>query len=473
MLLLSLQGGGVYKLLTSALLLLPFVGSMVQAQIPLNLDDPESIKQAASIAAAGMMKEYVGNQPGQIPGKFPDPPYYWWESGAAWGAMVDYWYYTEDTQYNDIVSEGLLWQVGPANNFMPPNASKSLGNDDQCFWALAVIAAAEKKFPDPPEDQPQWLALAQGVFNSQAKRWDTKTCRGGLRWQIFTFNIGFDYKNTVSNGCFFQLGARLARYTNNNTYAVWAERAYNWTVESKLLTDDFRVYDGVDVVPDGGNCSKINILQWSYNAGLYIAGAAYMYNFTSSVVWKERLDNLINAAFVFFAVPEWNQGERDVMIEVACEESNNCNTDQRSFKAYLSRFLALAVKIAPHTYNMIMPKLRVSAQAAARQCKGPPDGTTCSLKWAKDDWRAEYTGLGEQMAALEVIQSNLINTVVPPVTADKGGTSKGDPTAGTDEDKLVQPLNLSPIKTRDRVGAGFLTAIVLSGILGGALWMMI
>ena len=58
---------------------------------------------------------------------------------------------------------------------------------------MAAIAAAETRFPNPPAESPQWLALAQGVFNSQANRWDDTTCRGGLRWQIFPFNNGYDY----------------------------------------------------------------------------------------------------------------------------------------------------------------------------------------------------------------------------------------------------------------------------------------
>jgi len=140
------------------------------------------------------------------------------------------------------------------------------------------MSAAEKNFPNPPADQPQWLALSQAVFNSQAARWDMLKCGGGLRWQIFTFNDGYVYKNTVSNGCFFQLGARLARYTGNKTYAEWAEKAYDWTEAIGLLSKDYKLFDGSD---SNLNCSELNHIQWSYNAGLFLAGAAYMYNYVS------------------------------------------------------------------------------------------------------------------------------------------------------------------------------------------------
>jgi mannan endo-1,6-alpha-mannosidase len=82
---------------------------------------------------------------------------------------------------------------------MPANQSKSLGNDDQGFWGLTAMAAAEYNFENPPSDSPQWLALAQAVFNTQAVRWDDTSCGGGLRWQIYNFNSGYDYKVTYSS----------------------------------------------------------------------------------------------------------------------------------------------------------------------------------------------------------------------------------------------------------------------------------
>jgi len=164
------------------------------------------------------------------------------------------------------------------------------------------------------------------------------------------------------------------------------------------------------------------------------------------------------------------------MIEVACEFNTNpntyCDNDQQSFKAYLSRFLILAVKMAPYTADIILPKIRTTSLAAARNCRGGVNGTACSLRWSTDDWQSFYTGMGEQMAALEAFQSNLQNLVGVPVTAAKGGTSKGDPGAGLDNTNTVQPLNLSPITAKDRVGAAFLTIGVLAAVLGGSWWLI-
>lgn len=152
----------------------------------------------------------------------------------------------------------------------------SQGNDDQATWALAALTAAEQELPSPPNSL-KWLDLAINVFNLQVARWDTHSCGGGLRWQIFTFNRGYDYKNTQSTGAFFQLAARLAQYTRNQTYADWAVKAYDWTSSVELITSDFKVYDGTD---SSENCtSPLSQLQWTYTSAHFLYGSAVMNNF--------------------------------------------------------------------------------------------------------------------------------------------------------------------------------------------------
>jgi len=56
------------------------------------------------------MSWYTGNHTGDNPGNLPDP-YYWWEAGALFGAMVDYWYYTNDTTYVDVTEQALISQI--------------------------------------------------------------------------------------------------------------------------------------------------------------------------------------------------------------------------------------------------------------------------------------------------------------------------------------------------------------------------
>lgn len=41
------------------------------------------------------------------------------------GQLIEYWFYTGDDTYNDLVTQGLLAQVGIHNDFMPVNQTRT------------------------------------------------------------------------------------------------------------------------------------------------------------------------------------------------------------------------------------------------------------------------------------------------------------------------------------------------------------
>jgi mannan endo-1,6-alpha-mannosidase len=156
------------------------------------------------------------------------------------------------------------------------------------------------------------------------------------------------------------------------------------------------------------------------------------------------------------------------MSEVTCE-SSTCNVDQRSFKAYLSRWMAGTAALAPFTADFIMPKLRASAQAAALQCNGP--NNACGLRWIDGAKYDGSTGVGEQMSAMEIFQANLLTVGRGPFTNSSGGTSvggNGDYNA-VDEDILGPKM---PVTNADRAGAGIVTVAVIAAILGSVWWIV-
>jgi mannan endo-1,6-alpha-mannosidase len=73
--------------------------------------------------------------------------------------------------------------------------------------------------------------------------------------------------------------------------------------------------------------------------------------------------------------------------------------------------MAASTKVAPWLYDSIKPYLAASAAAAALSCTGGDDGTTCGTRWWNNGVWDGATGVGQQMSALEVIQSNLIDKV--------------------------------------------------------------
>lgn len=98
-------------------------------------------------------------------------------------------------------------------------------------------------------------------------------------------------------------------------------------------------------------------------------------NATEAAKWKTRVDGIITGLDVFFS--------NNVMKEVACEDNGKCDVDQRSFKAYLSRWMAATTKVAPFTAATLLPLLSASAQAAIKTCNAGTDGNQCGLRWTQ------------------------------------------------------------------------------------------
>ena len=378
----------------------PLAGILSAANaLTLDLTSPDSVKSVTSSLAYDMMTFYSGNTTGNVPGLLPGPCesdecYYWWEAGAMFGSLINYWQYTGDSSYNPVVTQALSFQQGPDENYNPPNQSKNMGVDDQVFWAFSAMDAAEAGIPDPGGDQPSWLSLAQAVFNFQHALWDANTCGGGMRWQVYSFNAGYNLKNTISNGGNFQLAARLARYTGNQTYADWAEKMWDWMAASPLFQEQnnmLYIWDNTDA---NNNCTDVAHYAWTYNYGTMLMGAASMYNYTNgSEVWSGRVQQILTTTFSLFFPQEYGGS---IMSEFQCEPSSNCNNDQSSFKAYLSRWMAVTALLVPDTYGQIMPKLEASANGAAGQCSGGTNGRMCGRRWYTPTWDGTQ-GVGQQV----------------------------------------------------------------------------
>lgn len=439
-----------------------FLQAGISHAIDLSIDDDESIKSAAEQAAHGMFMWYAGNETGQIPGSFPEK---WWEGSALFMASLQYWKYTGDTTYNSETSQGLEHQSGDGGDYMPSNYSTYLGNDDQGFWGLTAMLAAELQFPDV-KDGFSWLSLAQGVFNTQIDRWDTSSCNGGLRWQLFTYQAGYAMKNTISNGVLFQLSARLARYTNNQTYADWAEKIYDWMESTPLLNEDtWHIADSVDI---DDNCKSPGNNQWSYNYGTFIMGSAYMHNYTSDDKWLKRVNGFLGTTFTTF-FPKRLGGNT---MQEPCEPTEQCNSNEILFKGLVTSWLAYTALFIPSTKDKIQPKLKASAEAAADSCAGMGNNT-CGVRWYQHKWDG-WNGMEEQIIATNVFMSNLIieSDDKGPVTSETGGDSKSNPDAGSSGGGDNSGQSLKKITTGDKAGAGILTALFVGVWVGMVAFMI-
>lgn len=404
-----------------------------------------------------MVQYYKGNETGEIPGLL-SAPYYWFEAGRMFDALIQYWNLTGDSQYNKIVTQALLFQSGD-EDFMPLNQTKQLGNDDQSTWALAALSAAEAQLPDGTESSdPTWLTLAQNVFDQQVARWDTSSCDGGLRWQIFTFNVGYEYKNTFSNGQFFELASRLASFTGNSTYVEWASKVYEWSTEIGFVDEDWNVYDGARATD---NCTSVSKLQFSATAGAYISGSAHLYNSTTGSTqekWKKALDGFLTRSIdVFF--PD------GVVTEPSCETQNTCSNEMKAYKGVLGHKLIDIIQVAPYTSAKITPLITSSAEAAAKACGD--DG--CSFYW--DGTSASGSGVNEQLSALTYVQGLLVGKDAGPVEGKAGNATTTAGGADASASSTSTPTSSESSTTTPNTGITVRSETTVVGIFAG-LWLV-
>lgn len=397
--------------------------------IPLDVTSTSSIKAAAATVVEGIFSYYKNNatgpntQPWQV-GLFPFFPYYWWESGAVWGGMMDYYAYTADDSYLNATLTAMAAQTGPDYDYVPPQQMADEANDDQAFWAFNLVTALEYSLPLLPCPNgtsnsgtaladlcpSHWLVMADNIFNEYVGRYlnASEYCNGGLRWQFNPNLNGYTYKNSISNGGFFQLAARLFRYTGNSTYGDWATRVYDWESGVGYISAEYAVHDGAGI---DQNCTALDPTQWTYNMGVWTYGAAAMSAAGAAGPWTARVEGFVGHASTQFFSPFSNA--TDVMFEPTCEEALSCDTDQQSFKAYLARWLAKSGVLVPSVAANVSRLLQASAAGAAASCSGPDNA--CGSKWYTGGFDGQ-AGLGQQLTALEAIQGLLIGSAPAPAT---------------------------------------------------------
>jgi mannan endo-1,6-alpha-mannosidase len=129
----------------------------------------------------------------------------------------------------------------------------------------------------------------------------------------------------------------------------------------------------------------------------------------------------------------------------------------------------------PDLHDRIFPIIQSTARAAAQACSGTSDlfhghqGQACGFRWLPAQFDGQV-GIGEQMNALSAFMYLLVDKVKPPATGDNGGTSSGDPNAGSVSDDDKRKI-FRDITVADRVGAGILTTLILAGLIAGCLFV--
>lgn len=148
--------------------------------------------------------------------------------------------------------------------------------------------------------------------------------------------------------------------------------------------------------------------------------------------------------------------------------------------------MASTAQLAPFTRDTIEMVLRNSTAAAVNSCRGPGNnGRACGFRWTTGGYDG-LTGAGQEMSVLAALSSLLAFSNEQgnvdgknggrgrgggPLTGETGGTSKGDPHAGTgagvdDPTKVVREVTRG-----DKAGAWLLTVFTLGTILAAFVLM--
>lgn len=91
-------------------------------------------------------------------------------------------------------------------------------------------------------------------------------------------NRGYNYKNAIANGAYFNMAARLARYTQEMAYADDARVTFAWMEQIGLVGEDYSVFDGAHTEYE---CADVNRARFSYNVAVLLQGAAFMWDLVS------------------------------------------------------------------------------------------------------------------------------------------------------------------------------------------------
>lgn len=244
--------------------------------------------------------------------------------------------------------------------------------------------------------------MGVNIFDLLVGRWNIIVCQGGFLWQIFVLNLnGFDYKNIVSNGGFFQIVVRLVCVIGNKMYSDWVEKVWDWMEVIGMIDKFGNVYDGVYVSKD---CKDINLVMFFYFVSIYIYGVVVMVDVIQDKKWIERMERMVEVSRSFFSLFE---NVINIMYEYVCEQVDKCNQDMRSFKVYFLRFVYVVVRYVLSIKLVIEELWYILVEVVVKICIGGVSGIQCSYKWYIGVFDGNL-GLGQEMFVLEMIQGLLV-----------------------------------------------------------------
>ncbi|PLW14849.1 hypothetical protein PCANC_12581 [Puccinia coronata f. sp. avenae] len=270
----------VKRLIHSGLLSLSFVLAAPKPA-PLDINNLDALKAAASMAMKNLMSYYKPNSEGT----FSETQTPWHESGMIWDMHFDYARWSGDTQFLPTVTQALFHQSrGDAHNFLGPNDQTEGQWNDDILWPSQVSAAAAEFFGAAstiPGGNSKWIELAERTFHqaSTKDQLDAK-CGGGIYWYRDRKSAKKGpYKSLITQLEFISQGARNYLINRDRDTLKLSQQILSWVMSSGLGNARTGVLlDGVSVT----DCGKFRKQQWSYNYGQLLGSLAWLHRATGN-----------------------------------------------------------------------------------------------------------------------------------------------------------------------------------------------
>ena len=191
--------------------------------------------------------------------------------------------------------------------------------DDDAWWALALVRAYDRT------RVPEYLAMAETIFNVVQGAWDESTCSGGVWW-----NVTRREKNAIENELFITLSTRLYIRTGKKEYLDWARRTLDWFDGTGMQGPSGLINDGVDL----STCGSNHKTAWTYNQGVILGGLADLHTITGDYGYLAKARTIATAAMS-------NLVDGEGILREPCELTpEGCGADGPQFKGIFVRYLS-------------------------------------------------------------------------------------------------------------------------------------